>query len=42
MADVNRAKSLPLEFKLVSAEQVPLTYAIEIQGNDLIATLVKK
>lgn len=34
MADKKREESLPLEFKLVSADEVPLTYAIEIQGNN--------
>ncbi|KAF9324146.1 hypothetical protein BGZ91_003128 [Linnemannia elongata] len=31
MAEKKRAESLPLEFKLVSADEVPLTHAIEIQ-----------
>ncbi|KAF9131950.1 hypothetical protein BGX30_012897 [Mortierella sp. GBA39] len=31
MTEKKRAESLPLEFKLVSVDEVPLTYAIEIQ-----------
>ncbi|KAF9144453.1 hypothetical protein BG015_000098 [Linnemannia schmuckeri] len=31
MTEKKRAESLPLEFNLVSADQVPLTYAIETQ-----------
>jgi len=36
MTRPNGNQSLQLEYRLVSAEEVPLTYAIEIQGTSAI------
>lgn len=41
MAEKKRAENLPLEFKLVSADEVPLTHAIEIQGKNSYIDVIK-